>query len=75
MPVSVWVCVRHSFYEALDPAHVIERTDPRDADFLPQFLWRTEVLDRKSGTHLGHVFDGWYTHPPTHPSHWPAASC
>ncbi|CAM9942705.1 unnamed protein product, partial [Laminaria digitata] len=46
-----------SFYQAIDPEHVIERTDPKDASSLPKFLQRTEVLDRKSGTHLGHVFD------------------
>jgi methionine-R-sulfoxide reductase len=45
-----------SFYQPIDAAHVIERTDPNDMN-KPQFLWRTEVLDRKSGTHLGHVFD------------------
>lgn len=38
-------------------AHVIERLDPKDQG-KPQFLWRVEVLDRKSGTHLGHVFNG-----------------
>ncbi|EKU20825.1 methionine sulfoxide reductase b, partial [Nannochloropsis gaditana CCMP526] len=46
-----------SFTQVVDPAHVIERVDPRDVDGKPQFLWRVEVLDRKSGTHLGHVFD------------------
>ncbi|CAM9455381.1 unnamed protein product [Phaeothamnion confervicola] len=46
-----------SFYAPYDPAHVIERTDPKDKAGLPQFLWRTEVLDAKSGTHMGHVFD------------------
>jgi peptide methionine sulfoxide reductase MsrB len=51
-----------SFYAAVDPAHVIERVDPRDKDYLPQFLWRVEVLDRKSGTHLGHVFEGTTSH-------------
>jgi hypothetical protein len=38
---------------------VVERLDPRDvASGRPKFLQRVEVLDRKSGTHLGHVFDG-----------------
>jgi len=41
-----------SFYQPIDPDHVIERKDPKD----PKFLARIEVLDRKSGTHLGHVF-------------------
>lgn len=39
-------------------AHIIERVDPKDKDGKPQFLWRVEVMDRKSGTHLGHVFNG-----------------
>lgn len=38
-----------SFFEPIDPAHVIERTD-KDGD-------RTEILDARSGAHLGHVFD------------------
>jgi peptide methionine sulfoxide reductase MsrB len=43
-----------SFYAPVDPAHIIERVDPKDkSSGLPSFLWRTEVLDRKSGTHLG----------------------
>ncbi|CAM9357123.1 unnamed protein product, partial [Chrysoparadoxa australica] len=41
-----------SFFAPVDPDHIIERRDPRD----PAFLARTEVLDAKSGTHLGHVF-------------------
>eukprot|EP00903_Cladosiphon_okamuranus_P012509 g11713.t1 len=45
-----------SFYAPIDPEHVIERIDPKDKG-MPKFLQRTEVLDRKSGTHLGHVFD------------------
>ena len=45
-----------SFFQAADPAHVIERVDPKDGG-KPRFLQRVEVLDRKSGTHLGHVFD------------------
>jgi len=45
-----------SFFQAADPAHVIERLDPKDGG-KPRFLQRVEVLDRKSGTHLGHVFD------------------
>ncbi len=38
-------------------AHIIERVDPKDMG-KPRFLWRVEVLDRRSGTHLGHVFNG-----------------
>eukprot|EP00638_Chattonella_subsalsa_P006847 CAMPEP_0117741822 /NCGR_PEP_ID=MMETSP0947-20121206/5154_1 /TAXON_ID=44440 /ORGANISM="Chattonella subsalsa, Strain CCMP2191" /LENGTH=197 /DNA_ID=CAMNT_0005558177 /DNA_START=227 /DNA_END=820 /DNA_ORIENTATION=- len=46
-----------SFYAPYDPEHIIERPDPKDIENnLPKFLQRTEVLDRKSGTHLGHVF-------------------
>eukprot|EP00953_Heterococcus_sp_UTEX-ZZ885_P010836 6305-Heterococcus_DN1.PRE.6 len=45
-----------SFYAPVDPEHIIERVDPHDQATLPKMLWRTEVLDRKSGTHLGHVF-------------------
>jgi SelR domain len=47
-----------SFYAPVDPEHIIERVDPHDQATLPKILWRTEVLDRKSGTHLGHVFPG-----------------
>lgn len=32
---------------------MIERIDPKDKG-MPKFLQRMEVLDRKSGTHLGH---------------------
>eukprot|EP00752_Nemacystus_decipiens_P004990 g4538.t1 len=45
-----------SFYAPIDPEHVIERIDPKDKG-MPKFLQRMEVLDTKSGTHLGHVFD------------------
>ncbi|KAG5175320.1 methionine-R-sulfoxide reductase [Tribonema minus] len=46
-----------SFYEPIDKDHIIERVDPKDkSSGLPQFFQRMEVLDRKSGTHLGHVF-------------------
>jgi len=45
-----------SFFQAMDPAHVLERLDPKDGG-KPRFLQRVEVVDRKSGTHLGHVFD------------------
>mmetsp|Transcript_15435 Transcript_15435/g.22949 ORF Transcript_15435/g.22949 Transcript_15435/m.22949 type:complete len:219 (+) Transcript_15435:60-716(+) len=41
-----------SFYEVIDKDHVIERNDPKDRGLFR----RMEVLDRKSGTHLGHVF-------------------
>ncbi|CEM29185.1 unnamed protein product [Vitrella brassicaformis CCMP3155] len=45
-----------SFLKPVDPMHVIERKDPKDMAFGP-FERRTEVLDAKSGAHLGHVFD------------------
>eukprot|EP00798_Chlamydomonas_sp_ICE-L_P012328 gene12328-15502_t len=41
-----------SFYAPVDPEHVIEITDT-SIPFMP----RVEVVDRKSGAHLGHVFD------------------
>jgi len=48
-----------SFYAAV-PGAVIERQDPMDlADVqrgMPKEYVRTEVLDAKSGAHLGHVF-------------------
>jgi peptide methionine sulfoxide reductase msrA/msrB len=40
-----------SFFEPFDPEHVIERRD----DSLG--VVRTEILDARSGAHLGHVFD------------------
>jgi peptide methionine sulfoxide reductase msrA/msrB len=40
-----------SFYEPIDPAHVILRDDSSGG------MKRTEVLDARSGAHLGHVFD------------------
>lgn len=40
-----------SFFEPFDPDHVIERVD-RDHGMV-----RTEILDARSGAHLGHVFD------------------
>ena len=40
-----------SFYEPIDPAHVIERVDESHG------MRRVEVLDARSGAHLGHVFD------------------
>lgn len=46
-----------SFFQPIDASHIIERVDPKDMG-KPKFLWRVEVLDRKSGTHLGHVFNG-----------------
>jgi len=46
-----------SFWAPIDSANIVERTDPRDMERLPQFMWRVEVLDRASMTHLGHVFD------------------
>ncbi|OLQ14971.1 Peptide methionine sulfoxide reductase MsrB [Symbiodinium microadriaticum] len=46
-----------SFWAPVSSDTVLERTDPGDMDNLPKMFWRTEVLDRASGTHLGHVFD------------------
>jgi peptide methionine sulfoxide reductase msrA/msrB len=40
-----------SFFEPLSPDHVVERTDTTFG------MKRTEVLDARSGAHLGHVFD------------------
>ncbi|KAK9815472.1 hypothetical protein WJX72_004246 [[Myrmecia] bisecta] len=41
-----------SFYAPVDPEHVIEVQD----NSIP-FMSRTEVLDARSGAHLGHVFN------------------
>ena len=41
-----------SFYAPVDEQHVTLKTDRS----IP-FMTRTEVLDARSGTHLGHVFD------------------
>ncbi|CAL8463493.1 g3027 [Coccomyxa elongata] len=41
-----------SFYAPIDPEHVIEETD-NSIPFMP----RTEVIDARSGAHLGHVFN------------------
>lgn len=40
-----------SFYEPFDPAHIIEKVDTSHG------MRRIEVLDARSGAHLGHVFD------------------
>ena len=40
-----------SFTRPIDPAHVIERRDTSHG------MQRVEVLDARSGAHLGHVFD------------------
>jgi peptide methionine sulfoxide reductase msrA/msrB len=40
-----------SFYETFAPEHVVERVDTTLG------MARTEVLDARSGAHLGHVFD------------------
>ena len=46
-----------SFSKPIQAENIIERIDPRDvAKGKPTFLHRTEVLDAKSMTHLGHVF-------------------
>ena len=46
-----------SFSKPIKQENIIERIDPRDvAKGKPKFLQRTEVLDAKSMTHLGHVF-------------------
>lgn len=41
-----------SFYAPIDPEHVIEVTD-NSIPFMP----RVEVIDARSGAHLGHVFN------------------
>lgn len=48
-----------SFYEPVDTQNIVERIDPFDRLAHPESkeLWRTEVLDRTSMTHLGHVFN------------------
>lgn len=50
---------RMSFWAPLDSSTIVERVDPRDKKSMvvPQAFWRTEVLDRASATHLGHVFN------------------
>jgi methionine-R-sulfoxide reductase len=50
-----------SFFEPIDPTHVLERVDRAHG------MARTEVLDARSGAHLGHVFDDGYVHGRTHP--------
>ena len=40
-----------SFTQPIDPAHIIERRDTGGG------MVRTEILDARSGGHLGHVFD------------------
>ena len=40
-----------SFFQPFDPAHVVERVDRSHG------MVRTEILDARSGAHLGHVFD------------------
>ena len=41
-----------SFYKPIDPDHVLEVSDSS----IP-FMSRTEVVDARSGAHLGHVFN------------------
>lgn len=45
----------HSFSAPIDPSHIITRTD------YTGFVKRKEVLDARSGAHLGHVYKdgGW----------------
>jgi peptide methionine sulfoxide reductase msrA/msrB len=40
-----------SFFEPIDPDHVVEKLD------LSHGMTRTEIIDARSGSHLGHVFD------------------
>jgi len=40
-----------SFFEPISPDHIVERTDSTLG------MARTEILDARSGAHLGHVFD------------------
>lgn len=40
-----------SFFEPFDPAHIVERSDNSHG------VLRAEILDARSGAHLGHVFD------------------
>jgi peptide methionine sulfoxide reductase msrA/msrB len=40
-----------SFFEPISPDHIVERTDSSLG------MARTEILDARSGAHLGHVFD------------------
>lgn len=41
-----------SFFAPIDPAHIVEVVD-MSIPYMP----RVEVLDARSGAHLGHVFD------------------
>lgn len=47
-----------SFSAPIDSSRIFERTDPKDVKRNPQEpkLWRRQILDRASMTHLGHVF-------------------
>lgn len=59
-----------SFYAPLDPDHVIEIED-RSIPFMP----RVEVIDARSGAHLGHVFnDGECAGVEPYLQHEPAAA-
>ena len=44
-----------SFFEPISSDHVTLRPDPEDIRNKRRYI-RTEVLDAKSGAHLGHVF-------------------
>ncbi|CAJ1346187.1 unnamed protein product [Effrenium voratum] len=46
-----------SFHQPLVEANLLLRPDPRDQERLPPEMWSTEVLDKASMTHLGHILD------------------
>lgn len=50
---------RASFWTPIDASNIVERINPGDKKTLALTppLWRIEVLDRASLTHLGHVFE------------------
>jgi len=46
-----------TFYAPVNAADIVTRIDPNDQRTKEPNKWRTEVLDRASMTHLGHVFN------------------